>query len=415
MEARILRRVEIGTDRVGALGAVRHRDFRLLWTGQTLSMIGDGAFLVATGWRVVQLTGSSSSLAILLALNNVAMLSTLLVGGALADRYPRRLMMIVSDLVRCACVASLAALDATGQLSFGIWLALAVVYGLGDGFFQPAFGGIVPLVVEPEAVPSANALIGIARNTSLLVGPALAGLLYGIAGSPVVFGANAATFVVSALLLLLARPRPIEPEPSEGTWREIVSGFRYVARVPWLWVTISLAAVALMIAWAPFQSLLPALTHETFHRGVASYGTLFAVQALGMVGGALLFGQIQPRRHRVVLTYAAYGLNDICVIVLVVLGSYHAAVVLMVARGALIGWANALWETILVQLVPENRLSRVISLDYFGTLGLTPVGFALTAAVAPFFPAASILLVGYSLATVLWMAPLASRRVRSAA
>ncbi len=397
-----------------AISALRHRDFRLLWAGQTVSLIGDGAFVVAVGWRVLELTGNAGDLAILLGVVNASMLGSLLVGGALADRYPRRTLMIVSDLVRFAEVAALTVLNATGHLTFEIWIPLAALYGLGDGFFYPAFGGIVPLVVETESIPSANALIGIARNISLLVGPALAGVLYGVAGSTFVFGANAVSFLVSAGLLLAARPRPVEPEPEQGTFREIVSGIRYVAGIPWLWVTIALAGVALMIAYAPLQALMPKLVQETFGRGVASYGSLFSAQAAGMVIGAIVFSQLNPRRHRVVLTYAAWGLNDCCVIVLVLLGSYRAAFVLIAVRGLCIGWANAMWETILVELVPENRLSRVISLDFFGSFGLTPVGYALVAVLASYFSVSAILLTGYSLAALLWLVPLTSRRIRSA-
>src|SRR5438105_11765322 len=108
--------------RPGALAAFRSRDFRLLWAGQTVSLVGDGAFLIALGWKTTQVTGKASSLAILLALHGLALLSTLLLGGALADRYSRRLLMIASDLARCATIAGLAAADATGHLGYPLML-----------------------------------------------------------------------------------------------------------------------------------------------------------------------------------------------------------------------------------------------------------------------------------------------------
>ncbi|HZB22543.1 MAG TPA: MFS transporter, partial [Gaiellaceae bacterium] len=165
--------------RFRALHALRSRDFRLLWIGQTLSLIGNGAFVVALGWKTVQLTGSSSALAIVLMANALAMLATLLVGGALADRYPRRTLMILSDLARFGIVAVLVVTDATGTLSFGLLIAFAVGVGLADGFFHPAFGGIVPLVVEQPLLASANTLIGLSRQIGFVIGPAIAGLVYG--------------------------------------------------------------------------------------------------------------------------------------------------------------------------------------------------------------------------------------------
>src|SRR5712692_5289865 len=131
-----------------ALSAFASRDFRLLWGGQAVSFIGDAAFLVAIGWRVTTMTGSAGSLGFVLALNSAAILATLLWGGVLADRHSRRLLMIGSDLARAALVAALAVIDGTGHLAMSNVLALAVLIGLADGFFYPAFGGIVPLVVE---------------------------------------------------------------------------------------------------------------------------------------------------------------------------------------------------------------------------------------------------------------------------
>src|SRR5258707_1051654 len=131
--------------------AFAHRDFRLLWSGQAISAIGDAAFFTALGWRAFTLVGSSR-LGIVFLCQGVGLLTTLLIGGALADRLPRRTMMISSDIARCVVIAALAVLDASGHLTFPILAGLALLAGLGDGFFFPAFGGIVPLVVEAEAL-----------------------------------------------------------------------------------------------------------------------------------------------------------------------------------------------------------------------------------------------------------------------
>jgi MFS family permease len=401
--------------RLSVLHALRSRDFRLLWSGQTVSLIGNGAFFVAIGWRVTSLTGRASSLALVLLAMSLAMLATLLVGGALADRYERRRLMISSDLVRAAVVALLAAIDATGRLNVAVLLALAVGVGLGDGFFHPAFGGIVPQTVEADALASANALIEISRNGAFIVGPALAGILYGLAGSSTVFAIDAATFVFSALLLLRARPRAIEAETHESTWRGIVDGARYVASVPWLWIAIALASFVLMVAMAPFQSLLPHYVETHFHRGVGAYGALFTAQAAGMVLASLAYGQVAPRRHRTLQIYGSFAANDVVTIALVLSPWYGAAIAAMVLRGVFIGIGIVAWDTLVMEVVPESKLSRVISLDYFGSLGLTPVGYALTAAISGAVPAQAILLTGFSLAFLLWTTPLFFRRVRTAA
>ena len=198
------------------LQAFRSRDFRLVWGGQTVSLIGNAAFLVAVGWKTLELTGSAGSLGIVLAAEGLAMLATLLIGGALADRYERRRMMIISDVARLGVVGTLAVTDATGHLTFPLLIAFAVGVGLGDGFFHPAFGGIVPLVVEKPNIASANAMIGISRQMSFLVGPAVAAGLYGLTGSATVFALDASSFAVSLALRWRARPRPHAPQPPAG-------------------------------------------------------------------------------------------------------------------------------------------------------------------------------------------------------
>ena len=167
------------------------------------------------------LTGNASSLGFVLALDSLAMLTTLLWGGVLADRYSRRLLMISSDLARAVVAGVFFALDASGHLGLTSILVLAACFGAADGFFQPAFGGIVPLVVESPLLASASSWIGIARQGSAVVGPAIAAGLYATTGPNVVWAVEAVSFLVSAGALWLARPRAIQPEPRLGMRREL--------------------------------------------------------------------------------------------------------------------------------------------------------------------------------------------------
>src|SRR5690242_17621062 len=187
------------------LEPLRHRDFRLLFAGQTISQIGDAAFVVALGWRAFTLTHKASSLGIVLMVEALGLVTTLLIGGVLADRHSRRLLLIGSDVARAVLVGGLAFVDATGHLRFGVLIAFVGLHGLGSGLFQPAFGGILPLLVEEPSLGSANALIGISRQAAIVIGPAAAGLIYGLAGSSAIFGADAVSFLVSAALLAPAR------------------------------------------------------------------------------------------------------------------------------------------------------------------------------------------------------------------
>ena len=173
----------------------------------------------------------------------------------------------------------------------------------------------------------------------------------------------------------------IEAAEPEGTFSEIVSGARYVSRIPWLWVTIVLFGVVLMLQLAPQLVLMPKLVTTQWHRGIGAYALLTTLMGVGTVTGALLFGQIRPRRRRGVISYWFWLLNSLAVVGIALSPWYPVAGVLMLLRGICVGFGVAIWETMLMELVPENLLSRVVSLDYFGSFGLMPVGLAFAAAV----------------------------------
>jgi MFS family permease len=399
--------------RLRVLEALQHRDFRFLWAGQTVSQIGDAAFIVALGWRAFTLTGKTSSLAIVLMVEALGLVATLLIGGVLADRYSRKLLLIGSDLARALVIAGLAVVDATGHLGFGILVVFVALHGLGSGLFQPAFGGILPLLVPEPSLGSANAMVGVSRQAAFVVGPAFAGLIYGAAGSSAIFAVDAASFVVSALLLLLARPRVYEPGPTEGLRRELTSGFRYVIQIPWLWITIATFSLVLMIGFAAFQVLLPKLVEQEWEGGVSDYGLLFTLQGVGMVMGSVVLAQVSPTRRRGPLIYSLFFINSIFGVLMGLSPWYEGAAVLQVGRGFCIGFGITLWDTMLMQRVPQQMLSRVISMDWFGSIGLLPAGLGIWAVLSELGPPGTLLAASSGFCALLFLAGLSDRRIRS--
>jgi MFS family permease len=225
-------------------------------------------------------------------------------------------------------------------------------------------------------------------------------------GSAAVFAVDAATFVASAALVWLTRPRTIELSEPEGTLRGIASGARYVAGIPWLWVTISLFALVLMLQFAPQQVLLPKLVEQQWDRGVGSYALLTTLLGVGTVIGTLAFGQLQPRHRRAVLCYSVFVVNSLAIVGFALSPWYELAGALAVVRGTCIGFGVAIWETMLMQLVPDHLLSRVVSLDYFGSFGLMPVGLAVSALVSGVAPPHVLLAAGAGISAVLIALPL---------
>jgi MFS family permease len=399
--------------RLRILEALRHRDFRLLWSGQTVSQIGDAAFVVALGWRAFTLTNKASSLGIVLMVESLGLVTTLLIGGVLADRYSRKLLLIGSDLTRAVVIAGLAVVDASGHLSFGLLIGFVALHGLGSGLFQPAFGGIVPLLVDEPHLGSANALVGISRQAAYVVGPAAAGLIYGVAGSSAIFAVDALSFVVSAAFLAFARPRVYERAPTEPLRRELTTGFRYVADVPWLWITIGTFSLVLLVGFAAFQVLLPKLVRQEWAGGVGAYGLLFALQGIGMVIGSIVLGQTAPTRRRGILIYSLFVANAVFGALLGLSPWYGGAAVLQVGRGFCLGFAITLWDTMLMQRVPSHMLSRVISMDWFGSLGLLPAGLALWALLSGLAAPGTLIAASSAFCAGLFLLGLSDRRIRS--
>jgi MFS family permease len=399
--------------RLRILEALRHRDFRLLWSGQTVSQIGDAAFVVALGWRAFTLTNKASSLGIVLMVESLGLVTTLLIGGVLADRYSRKLLLIGSDLTRAVVIAGLAIVDASGHLSFGLLIGFVALHGLGSGLFQPAFGGIVPLLVDEPHLGSANALVGISRQAAYVVGPAAAGLIYGVAGSSAIFAVDAVSFVVSAALLAFARPRVYERAPTEPLRRELTTGFRYVADVPWLWITIGTFSLVLLVGFAAFQVLLPKLVRQEWAGGVGAYGLLFALQGIGMVIGSIVLGQTSPTRRRGILIYSLFVANAVFGALLGLSPWYGGAAVLQIGRGFCLGFAITLWDTMLMQRVPSHMLSRVISMDWFGSLGLLPAGLALWALLSGLAAPGTLIAASSAFCAGVFLLGLSDRRIRS--
>jgi MFS family permease len=310
-------------------------------------------------------------------------------------------------------IAALAVVNASGHLTIHSLAAIALVEGLATGFFTPALGGLIPLVVEDARLGSANALIGIARQGSFLIGPAVASVLYGVAGATFVFGFNACSYLVSFGFVFATRPRAAERASEDSTLRSIGEGFRYIAGVPWLWITISLFAFVLMLQWASIQVLTPKLVRAHFDLGVGAYGLLFSLIGGGMIIGSFLVGQLNPRRRRGVISYLIWIANSLLVIVFALSPWFPLAASAAFVRGICIGFGVTIWETMLMELVPRHMLSRVVSLDWFGSLGLTPFGLLFVGAISDLAAPGTIIALAATVSICIIALGLTSKQIRT--
>jgi MFS family permease len=189
------------------LRVLRHRDFRLLWLANSTTVVGDRIVTVAIALFVVDLTGKATDLGIVLAAYSVPLIGFLLVGGVFADRLPRHLVVVGTDLVRFALHALLAVLILTGEVRIWHLVVIGVLFGTAEAFYRPAATGLLPQTVPEEEIQEANAVTGMFQNIAEFAGPALATLLVLGFSPAAAFAIDAATFLVSAALLVRVHPR----------------------------------------------------------------------------------------------------------------------------------------------------------------------------------------------------------------
>ena len=254
-------------------GALRERQFRLLWLGQATSTIGDGLLPVALAFAVIEsLDGTATQLGLVLAAHTLPLVAFVLIGGVWADRLPRQLVMLASDLIRCAVQAVLAILFLTGAAELWHLVTLIAVYGAAQAFFQPAATGIVPATVSPQRLQQANAMLGLTRSGAFVIGPAIAGAVVAVTNPGFVFAVDAATFAISATSLALLRvPRRVRERARESFLAELAGGWRELVSRTWLWVIIVWATTILFAVVAPFQTLGPMIAKQSLG-GAASVG-----------------------------------------------------------------------------------------------------------------------------------------------
>jgi hypothetical protein len=372
--------------RVGILSPLRHRDFRLLATGSLVSLLGDGVFRVTIAVQVLAVRNDPRALAIVAACWAFAQFLALPAGGWAADRFPRRTVMLLADLVRGVALGVLAVLSLTDGLALWHLCALGAVVGAGNGFFNPTAVSFVPDLLPGEELERANAFLGVARPLMLwIVGPVLGALVIAQGGPGAALGFDAVTFGVSALLLLGITPRPVAiAEGGAGVPRgleQLAEGLRFVRQRPWAWAWITAAGLSTLIHSGAFEVLLPTLLVNELgldDAGVArALAGAFAAGGAGSVLASTLLGQRGlPRRFATTL-YVCEALALLAVAGYGLISGMWQVALLGFAIFTLFAVTDVVATTMFQRLVPRRLLGRVASLDWMASVGLAPIGYLL--------------------------------------
>ncbi len=361
------------------LRPLRHRDYALLFGGGMLSLVGDGIYLVAIAFQVLELSNSATSLSLVLLAWSVGMVPSLPVAGALVDRWDRRRILIATDAVALLATAALGVLSVAGGIEVWHCALVAGTIGVCEAFHVPAMQPLIKGLLPEEDVVAATALQESGLQAAwMCLGPAIGGVLVATVGTGPAILADAATFAGSIGCVALIRSRPVTPERERATISsDIREGVAYVRGEPWLWAPMLAASVAMLGVIGPLKVALPYVIKNDWGGGAGDYGLLLGVTGASALLVALLVGQLGLPRRPVTAMVATFGLGYLAVAGYGLVGSVLAAALFSVLRGVQqVG--EVIWFSLQLKRVPGELLGRVSSLDFLVWNGLMPVSFAVS-------------------------------------
>jgi DHA3 family tetracycline resistance protein-like MFS transporter len=392
---------------------LRHRDFRLLWTGQTVSSFGNSVQGVAMPFQLLAIGATPVQLGIAVAINLATSVAFLLAGGAIADRLPRRTLIIASDLVGACVATGVALLSATGELRIEHVYVSSFALGAADAFLRPAYNAIIADLVPPDILRASNAARLLGRSLARIVGPTVGGIAVVIAGPALAFGTNALTFLFSLMTLLLARPPRRPPPPSVSLLRDVRDGFGYVFSIRWLWTT-TLYFMAVNVAFSGQSGVMtPLLVRDVLRGDAETFGVINSSYGVGTIIASLLIAQLAVRRPGR-LMFAFEVLACAAVVGIGLVPSIPAVVLLMAMVGVGLASSTVIWEALIQRHVPQGMLGRVASIDLLGNSLINPIGpIAAAALVGTIGPSGTFVVAGvYGLTLALtWLVASPLRRL----
>jgi MFS family permease len=393
------------------LGVLHERDFRLLFTGQVVSQLGDSITPVALAFAILDLTGRPADLGYVFAARSVPLVAFLLIGGVFADRLPRRAVMIAADVVRLGTQGATAVLLISGHAQIWQVAALQALHGMASAFFNPAATGLTPQVVSPERLQDANGLRGLSMSASGIAGPAISAALVAGVGAGWALGVDSLTFIVSAVCLAKLRLPAHVKLPPQSFVRDLLDGWTEFSSRTWVWVIVVCAAVGNGFSGTFF--VLGAAISKADLGGAGAWALILASFSVGGLVGGLSVLRIKPHRPLVAACIAVLPWAFPPAMLALHAPVYAIASIAFISGAGLMIF-NSLWETTLQRHVPDASLSRVSAYDWFGSLLMQPLGFALVGPAVVLFGQTSWLWIAFAgqlLSCLLMFIPASVRRL----
>lgn len=374
---------------------VRSPAFRLLWLGQSLSLLGDGFSVVAFAWITLALTGSPLTLGVVLAFQAVPRALLTLVGGSLSDRWSPRVVMAASSGARAVLMTAVGLAGLAGAVNVPVLCAAAALFGAVDAFFQPARLSVLPSLVDAELLAPANALLSMGARVAAVLGPAVGGLVVAATDANIAFLVDGACFALCGLCVagVRGRPRPAPgpgappAAPPEPLFARIRAGVRYAFADPRIRTILAVDTAVTFCYAGPFTVGFATLATVSLQGGPAALGVLTGALAGGAVLGALLGGVVggRPRLGLLVAGLAAWLAGGM--LLLSGVTDLVAAVAVVAAMGTAIGFQGVFGISWIQRSIDSAVLSRVIAVDMVLGYAVAPVSLIACGALAESDPA----------------------------
>ena len=377
------------------LAPLRIRDFRLLWAGMTVSLLGDGLYVVAIAWQAYQISNSPAALAVTGVAWTLPTVLVLPFSGAISDRIGRRPQMIVADLLRAAAAGALALLATTGNLEIWHLVILSALFGTGEALFNPSFTALVPEIVPEQLLVQANSLDQAMRPLAMqFLGPALGGVLVASAGTGTACALDSGSFLFSASMVVLMHAGPvIRDQPRGSLLAEMGEGLTYVRHNVWLWGTLAAFSVTVLVFIGPLEVLVPYVIKNDVGGGAGGFGLVLAAGGAGAIVAAVTTSIAGLPRQRLTLCFLAFIVAGFGTAFYGIATALWQMAVVSAVAGACFAVGLVAWGTIMQSQVPPDLLGRVSSLDWMVSISLLPVSFALVGPVSGLLGARTTLIV----------------------
>ena len=384
--------------------------FRWFFTGRLVSLLGSAMTPVALSLAVLNASNSPGDIGAVLTANTIPLIVFTLAGGIVGDRFPRRVVLLLSNLGAGLTQAVVAFLLISGHYNLLSLVLLEICNGTMAAFTNPALRGIVPDIVGKPQMQKANSALGSARNAAKVFGPTVAALLVATVGGGWAIAVDSATYLIAVVCLALVNITGTPPPRKGSPLADLRAGWTEFRSRTWVWSVVATFGAANFIQVGIWTVLGPTIAKERI--GETSWGVVLSIRALGVLVMALVMYKLVLKR---LLPIAQAGVALIA-LPLLALGlqtnvAWLAAAALL--AGAATGLYGVAWETSLQEHIPRDMLSRISSYDNLGSFIAIPAGQLAAAPLAAAFGAPKVALVGGLIYVVLALLPLTTSSMRN--